>query len=67
MADKKAYVITMEQAVKALGLRVAGEGSEMIPTDVSSINILCPGCAKNHSSRRFTMNIDYEKNLFGCP
>lgn len=66
MSKTKAPLITMSAAVSALGLRIAGDGSELIPTDVTDINIMCPECASQHSSRRLTMNINFETNVFGC-
>ena len=61
-------IVSMEQAVEMLGLRIYGSAdSDPVPTDVSEINILCPSCSKEHTSRRLTLNINYEKQVFRCP
>lgn len=67
--DKLASVISMQRAVQLLGIRIYGmsSDSDLVPTDVSQINIMCPCCGDAHTSRRLTMNIDFEKNAFGCP
>lgn len=65
----KNLIITLEQAIERLGLRIYGANSdsELVPTDVSEINILCPACSHEHTSRRLTLNINYDKQLFRCP
>lgn len=60
-------VISLKIAVKALDLRVAGPGSDPVATDQPSTNILCPECSKRHSGGRRTFNLNFEKNVFGCP
>ena len=60
--------ISMRTAVKLLDIRVYGEpGSDPVPTDVHDTTILCPVCSKEHTSRRLTLNINFENNVFNCP
>lgn len=64
---RKKPIITLGKAVDLLGLRFgADEGGEKIPTDVSDINILCPACAKMHETRRKTMNLNFDEDVFSC-
>lgn len=57
----------MAKAVHLLGIRVNGPDSEFCPTDVADINIACPKCSQQHASKRLTMNINFDNNVFGCP
>lgn len=59
-------VISMARAVQLLEIRLYGKEGELVPTDVSDINILCPVCSKQHSSKRLTCNINFVENVFGC-
>lgn len=65
--EARTPAISLAQAVGAIKLHIEGPESPLVPTiGVSDINVLCPNCGKNHSSRRLTLNLDYEKNVFGC-
>jgi len=59
-------IITLAKAVELLGLRFEGDGGERIPTDVSDINILCTKCSQRHESRRKTLNLNFDENVFCC-
>lgn len=64
---RKKPIITLAQAVELLGVRFGEEdGGEKIPTDVSDINIICPSCGHRHESRRKTLNLNFDENVFSC-
>lgn len=50
---------TLYEAVKMLHLPY--------PSDKASVEVLCPNCSQNHSSRRKTLRVDYSKNCYACP
>lgn len=56
----------MEKAVELLDLRIYGGDSERVPTNVSEVNCLCPVCSGEHTSRRCTLNINFDENVFSC-
>lgn len=67
--EKLSSVISMQKAVELLQLRIYGQNSDsdLVPTDVSEINIMCPCCSAEHTSQRLTLNINFERGVFGCP
>lgn len=65
--ERRKTVISMSKAVSAMCMHVTGPKSELVPTDVSDVNVLCPECAKLHNSCRLTFNINFEKNVCYCP
>lgn len=64
--DAKRPIINMATAVQLLDLRMSGPDSDPVPVDVSDINIMCPKCSGHHQSKRMTLNIDFEDNVFSC-
>lgn len=51
-------VISLEKAVTLLSLPVQ--------TGCNSAYMLCPKCAQQHTSKRKTLNLNYEKGVFRC-
>lgn len=62
---QRRLLISLAEAINALGICVDGPGTDPVPTDVSDINIICPMCGANHRRRR-TMKLDFEENVFSC-
>lgn len=64
-------MISMAEAVQLLKITrdglPGGSEEEVISTSYSDVNVLCPACSSRHQSRRATLNINFEKNLFNCP
>jgi hypothetical protein len=65
MSRGNAPIISMADAVQALNITI--DGVQPINTDVSNINVLCPNCSPNHTTKRKTLNIDFRQNVYGCP
>ena len=64
----KAPIISLAQAVKMLGLHTYGKDDDiLVDTDVTDTTIMCPMCSPLHTSRRLTLNLNFEKNAFRCP
>lgn len=67
--EYKKPCVSMATVVRLLNIGVDGASNSeapLLPTDVSSINCLCPKCKGLHTSKRQTLHIDYESNVFSC-
>lgn len=66
--------VTLASAVRLLKLGMDGKPNctdedNLVPVNVSDVNILCPCCYSRHDNRRLTLNLNYEKGdgVFNCP